>query len=575
MYGQNSAYYLEVEITDFPEDKSLADKWSDRKLDSLSIRQELNRTIQQLQAASFLEASVDSISFIDSTATAHIHRGATYKFADIAIDEKFISILAQAGYRTENMSGKAVDMVFISEMFDNVVEQLENNGFPFANISFKNYTANKSQFKGELSIDKGRFITMDTFNFYGLNLINKNYLYNYLQIKPGDTYNASEILKIKTRLNNLPFLELSSDPTIRFMGNKAILNLKMREKNASRFDFIVGVLPNSDQERRFTISGEVNFEVQNKLKQGEQLAVKFESLKPETQKLDFNFKYPYLLSLPFGFDTEFNLFRNENKNRDLNFSFGVLYRLKTNNFLKAFWNTQSSRLIEIDTTSILRSGTLPSRLDVSTNNFGIESNWQNLDYIFNPRKGYQVILRGTAGQKRILPSNNILSLQSEEVDFSKAFDSLDLSTYQFKIDLNARLFLPIMKRSTILTSVRLSQIISEEKVYENEYVRIGGNNLLRGFDEESIAAEFYTVGTLEYRLLISRNSFIAGFIDYGFRQNKFDNEFEWDQPYGFGAGFSLETGAGIFGINVAVGSQKGNPLDFENVKTHMGFLGLF
>ena len=113
------------------------------------------------------------------------------------------------------------------------------------------------------------------------------------------------------------------------------------------------------------------------------------------------------------------------------------------------------------------------------------------------------------------------------------------------------------------------------KFFENEYYRIGGNDILRGFDEESISGEFFSVITIEYRLLLSRNSFLSTFIDYGFRQNKYDISNTWDQPYGAGAGFSLETASGIFGINVAVGSQKGNPLDFRNVKTHMGFLGLF
>ncbi len=288
-----------------------------------------------------------------------------------------------------------------------------------------------------------------------------------------------------------------------------------------------------------------------------------------------NFQYPFLLNLPFGFDSEFNLFRNETKNRDLNFSFGVLYQLKANNFLKAFYNIQSSRIIEIDTQSILQTRRLPSRLDVSTNNFGLQSNWQDLDYQFNPRKGYRIVLRGTAGQKNIIPSNAVLGLELEGVDFTKAYDTIDLSTYQFKIDLRSEFYLPIAKRSTVKSALTVAKIFTEQTVYENEYYRFGGNRLLRGFDEESISGEFYGVATVEYRLLLSRNSFMSAFVDYGIRQNKYDVENEWDRPYGAGAGFSLETAAGIFGVNVAVGSEKGNPLDFRNVKTHMGFLGLF
>jgi len=495
-------------------------------MDSTALILKLEKLLNELRASAFLEASIDSLSFIDSTAKFHIFQGPSYKFAELNVEKEFETILAKAGYQVKTIKGKKLDVGFLGKMFDKIITVLENNGYPFASINLQNYTTKEAEFKGDLNIDKGRLITMDTFNLYGLDLINKSYLYNYLQISPGDIYNAAEILQIKTRINNLPFLKLTSDPTIRFIGNKAIVNLKLKESNASRFDFIIGIQPSSGQSQRLTITGDVNFEIQNKLKQGEQFAIKFERLKRETQRLDINFQYPYLLSFPFGFDSEFNLFRNENKNRDLNFSFGVLYQLKANNFLKAFYNIQSSRLIEIDTQSIVNSRRLPTRLDVATNNFGLQSNWQNLDY-------------------------------------------------QFKVDLYSEFFLPIAKRATIKSAITVAKIFAEESVYENEYYRFGGNRLLRGFDEETISGEFYGVATLEYRLLLSRNSFMSAFVDYGIRQNKYDVDFEWDQPYGAGAGFSLETAAGIFGVNVAVGSQKGNPIDFGNIKTHMGFLGLF
>ncbi len=573
--AQKSGYYLHQLVTDYPNLNVEKVKLKEKKIDSLSIIVELDRIIKNYQFSAFLEATVDSIVFKDSLAYCFIHRGPEYKFAKLNIKDEFESILIQAGYNTRNINGKAFETVYISKFFNNVIKVLENNGYPFSNISFKNYSTSNGLFTADLYIDKGRYITMDTLNLYGLDIISKEYLQNYLQIRPGEKYNAQKILAIKSKINDLTFINLTSDPTLRFNGNRAIVNLKLQNIDASRFDFIIGILPNNKNNDRYTISGDLNFEVFNKLKQGEQLSIQFERLKPETQQLELKFQYPFLLNLPFGLDTEFKLFKNQTKNRDLNFSFGIIYQLKANNFLKAFWNSQSSRLIDIDTSLILQTGKLPSRLDVSITNFGVQNNWQALDYRFNPRRGYQIMLRGTAGQKKILPSNAIINLNSEKFDFSNAYDSLDLSSYQFQIDFRSKFFFPLMKRSTLLTSINLSKIIAENEVYENEYFLFGGNKQMRGFDEKSLSGEFYGIGTLEYRLLLSRNSFLSTFVDYGFRQNKYDKEFEWDNPYGAGAGFSLETGAGIFGISVAVGSQKGNPIDFRNIKTHMGFLSLF
>ncbi len=546
-----------------------------KKSDSLNLLLKTSEFINKLRANAFLEASLDKIEFKDSIASVHIHQGPQYKIAQIKIPPNQKELLDKAGFRTANLLNKPLDLSEFSELFESVLDQLGNNGYPFSSVGFSNYSIEEAQFSGEIEIEKGPYILMDTFNLFGLNLINPKFLYNYLEITPGDPYDASKILKVKNRINNLPFLKLSEDPTITFLPGKAMLNIKLETINASRFDFIIGVLPNSNAARPYTISGDINFQIQNKFQQGEQLAIKFERLKPETQKMDIQFQYPYLLGLPFGIDSEFNFFRNENQNRDVNFSFGVLYQLGANRFLKAFWNRNTSRLIEINTLSLLSTRKLPSSLDIAVNNFGIQSQWQELDYRFNPRSGYQVVMRGTAGTKTIIPNNNIISLSNEQVNFQTAYDTLDLSTYQFKADVDLQYFFPLFKRSTILTKVAGSKIFSKQSVFRNEYSRIGGNQILRGFDEESIWAEFYVVGTLEYRLLLTRNSFVSTFFDYSIRQNKYETGFEWDNPYGLGAGFSLETGAGIFGISVAVGSQKGNALDFRNTKTHMGFISLF
>jgi len=48
-----------------------------------------------------------------------------------------------------------------------------------------------------------------------------------------------------------------------------------------------------------------------------------------------------------------------------------------------------------------------------------------------------------------------------------------------------------------------------------------------------------------------------------------------DQPFGFGAGMTFETRAGIFGISYALGRQLNNPIDFRTGKIHFGYVSLF
>lgn len=106
---------------------------------------------------------------------------------------------------------------------------------------------------------------------------------------------------------------------------------------------------------------------------------------------------------------------------------------------------------------------------------------------------------------------------------------------------------------------------------------MGGNKLLRGFNEESLFATRFAVGTLEYRLLIGQNSWLAAFADGGYLENLTDRTRSFLRPLGLGAGMTFETRAGVFGIGMAVGSRQvgAEVIDFRAAKFHLGYVSLF
>ena len=115
-----------------------------------------------------------------------------------------------------------------------------------------------------------------------------------------------------------------------------------------------------------------------------------------------------------------------------------------------------------------------------------------------------------------------------------------------------------------------------KQLFDNELHRIGGNRLLRGFDEQSILTDKYLVSTAEFRLLLDRNSYISfPFIDYGITHVKDGEEQIWDSAISFGMGINFATPAGIFNVSFAAGKRLGNPLDFGNTKLHFGYVSLF
>ena len=138
--------------------------------------------------------------------------------------------------------------------------------------------------------------------------IREGYINNYLDFNKGDPYNHNKLKEIKSQVDRLTFLKQEKSPDLSFHLNYATLNLYVEPKNASRFDLLFGVIPTNDiQGQQLFLSLDFTAEMLNKLGFGEYIFINFERLRPEQQKFELAFNYPYLLDLPFAIDVKFNI----------------------------------------------------------------------------------------------------------------------------------------------------------------------------------------------------------------------------------------------------------------------------
>ncbi len=561
--------------------------------DSTQVFNELKNIVVQLQAQAYLEASIDSTAWQNSTTlAAWLHVGPAYEWATISNGNVSSDLLDRSGFRPKLFNGKPLRFSDIQKVQERLLQEAENTGFPFAKIqldsigykglmdvksdpaNFKIYLHESSisrfPISAKLFLTPGPLVLFDSLTVVGDAKISMNYLRQYLGIHEGEPYSRQQVLRIRQRVRELPFLQEKKNALVTFQSGKANLRLFLEKKKASRFDFLLGVLPdNSRVEQKLLITGTFNAEFQNQFGLGERIYASFERLRPQTQRLEVAFTYPYMLQLPFGIDLKFNQYRRDSTYTDVIGEFGVQYLFEGGNYLKAFWNTTSSNLISVDTVAI-QQGRFPRQLDVRNRAFGLEANWQSLDYRFNPRRGWVVVAKGSAGIRQIERNQAIIKVAEN------FYDSLPRRSFRFLLEGKLEQYLPLLQRSAMKLSARSGALVSEEKVYQNEQFRIGGNRLLRGFDEESVFATLYAVFTLEYRLLIGQNSYFYAFGDYGYVEDKrIGQPDRFDRPLGFGGGLTFETSAGVFGISLAVGKQSGNPLDFRNPKVHFGYVSVF
>ena len=542
--------------------------------DSAALAAYLDKTLNELHSNAFLEASVDSLVRGDSAYTAYLHLGPFYEWLELSPGNVEEGLLSAAGFRERLYRGQPFRYPQLRKLQERLLDYMENHGYPFAAVWLDSIQVGSGGMRAQLRLERGPLILVKALEVEGDVKISQAYLRNYLGIQEGAPYDNGKVLRIRNRLRELPFLKLSQDPLVNFRGDQASILLLLDKKRASRFDFVIGVLPQNasgrqENKRNLLVTGTFNGELQNQFGLGERIYAAFEQLRPETQRLDLAFNYPYVLGLPFGADFSFNLYKRDTSYLDLESDLGIQYLFEGGNYLKAFWNNRSSALLTVNEKQ-LEQGQLPPNLDVRNAYFGLEYALQRLDYRFNPRKGWSAFLRGGAGLKRIERNNRVL-----ELGYGELYDTLTLRSFQYKLSTRLEGYLPAFNRSTIKGSVQGGAIIAQEPVYFNEQFRIGGNRLLRGFDEESIFATNYALATLEYRLLIGQNSYLYTFFDYAYVEDKTNTKYVVDRPYGFGAGITFETGVGLFGVSLAYGKRLDNPIDFSAPKVHFGYVSLF
>jgi len=299
---------------------------------------------------------------------------------------------------------------------------------------------NESTIHAKVNYNSGNKYTVDSIEIRGTAKINQNYIENYIDLKKGDIYNEQKIGLINQKLSELPFVKTYRSPAVEFFDNTARLFLFMNDQKVSRFDFLLGLLPNSNSTEgsNFKITGEGLLTLINTFGYGEKFHIEYKSHPNKTKTLSTQIASSYLPFIPLGTNFQFNLNINDTLYINKDFEAGILYPMKGNNFIKAFYEIEQSNLLEIDEQKIIRELSLPQNIDWRKQNYGIALNYEKLDYRLNPMQGLKFNLIGSVGTKTILPNLRILQLKNPtdgNFNFNSLYDEFSKKLLKYEIGL--------------------------------------------------------------------------------------------------------------------------------------------
>lgn len=483
-----------------------------------------------------------------------------YSWGDVRFSKELIRTFPKTDLLKFTKLGKRVEFELINSEFEAMLTYAENHGYPFAEIRFDSLEIIDSTVNVFINFQLNELVKFDSLSIINKKVIRYNFLSSYLGIKVGDVYNESRVKELKNRIEELGFINLKYQPKIYFANEKAVIVLDPEKRNANKFDGLIGVQP-SNIGAKTSIIGQANLYLVNVFGRAERASVDFRSQANQTRDLKIMLSYPYIFSSAFGITGNLDIRRQDTSFSILSRAISIQYLMRANNQINFNYRITESNLLS--TKKYSNATELPNNLDVNKRLYGLQFNFEKLDYRLNPSKGYSFIGSGYVGNREVLKNAGLED---------SLYKDIKLKSTQFQFAIGIRKFFKLKDRLTLLTSIK-SELILADELFNNELLRFGGINDLRGFDEESIFSSNYSFGTIEFRYLLDRNSFVRAFLDQAYYFNQLLSI--EDYPRGVGIGVQLQTKAGMLQLNYALGMQKNSNFNFQTGKIHLGIINYF
>ena len=531
------------------------DPISQSTIDSLNLKTTFNNYLNLKEEADTLHHYLESIGFIenemrslkkknDSTYVVFYHLGSKYKSIQLFYSEKDFS-----KRELLQVSKKVTDTYFIlpfnaiEPSIDKLNVLKTKNGNVFARIKLENITKKRNSLFADVKLLKGDSRNIDSIIVKGYDKISKSHIKYYAGIKKGKKFNKSKLIEKNNILNTLGFVSVTKPPEILFKKDSTIVYLYLKKEKNNLFDGILG-FATDENSQKLIFNGYLNLELNNNLNFGEQFLLNYKADGNDQQKFRARLTLPYLFKTSFGIITELKIFKRDSTFSTSDQLIKVKYQISPNS--KTYLGYKS-----YESSNLRKDNSLYIDVEDYTSNF---------------------LLTGVSYTKT---QNNVLFPIKTEIYLDSEIGSKETKNTN-ETQVRASLMIHYIFNLNYKNSIYLknsTQLLNSENYLTNELFRFGGINSIRGFNENSIDASFYSVLNSEYRYQFNQDIYVHSIIDFAYFENKIIALKQ--KLYSFGVGIGLQTGTSIIKFSIANGNAENQNFSFSNTKIHIGISSKF
>ena len=472
----------------------------------------------------------------------------------IDLNQKFENIYIYGESRMINFKGKNVKIIEGKKHYSIKINELEsfltkssediaNKGYPFNKIQLNNIkNFDSTNLYSSINIELNDKRKSDKVIIKGYENFPKAFLKHYLKYSNKDDFNFDVIKKKSEEINKLGFVSQIKDPEILFKKDSTIIYLYLEKVKNNSFDGFIGFATNEENEK-LEINGYMDIRLHNTLNYGEKINVNYRSTNDNDRFLKTNITTPYIFNTALGLELDLNLTKKDSTYIKDEQSVGLNFLIKNKHNLSFHLSTLNSTSSLETTNELIKD---------------YKSNFKKIKYDF----------------KKVNINNKLIPvkfLTSIELSTGKRKDNLETKTqnrYFTKIFNNFN----ITKSSSVYLNLE-AYGLNSSNYYLNEMLLFGGINSIRGFEENSIATNKLFLINTEYRIKLNNDIYINTIFDTAYYENTLANI--RDNIYGVGFGLNINTNSGVFRLNYANGTRKGQDIDLKLSKIHVSFSNIF
>ena len=438
------------------------------------------------------------------------------------------------------LKDRKIPMNSLNGLLINLSDFFSSKGFPFVEINI-NYTEieDSKTMVGSLEIISNEPRKIDGYVLKGYEKFPKKFIDKFLGVKIGDKLNIKKLKNSSNYINSLEFVRQNREPEILFTKDSSIVYFYIEKLKQNNFDGLL-TLSSGESDSRISLDGYLKLFLLNSLNYGETIKVDYNSVDEGLKILKTNFKVPYVFNSDFSIESYLNITQNDSIFTNSNFSFKTgLEKRKFSNYLGI--NIENS-------TSGYSNSLYESFKSVQ---FFYELNYQLFNFDENNGdKTFSISAKFFIGHKKQLNNN-----------FKK--NNFDLNIFK-----KTELF----QRTSLFSRIRYESLVSQNKV-NNEMIRFGGAESIRGFIDESILANEYFLSRNNVNVSLNKNFSILGIIDYANYNNDVLNSKK--DIYSLGVGFEILNENNLISLNYTSGSDFKQKFTFKNARLSINFISFF